>query len=327
MLWFVRAVLLFGCPGLVYWQVSPTLRGIAIGTGVGVVIVAVEMLLERVHLLTMISGVIGAVLGLISAKFFDYAVFQFGNEGFSDTWQQYNVLVRFTLAWLGMILAVQKLSEVDDLDKNILRWGKKRGAGIRIMDTSAVIDGRIMDIMETKFLTGTVVVPRFVLGELHQLADSESNLKRARGRRGLDILARLQENPDIKVKVMDREVPGADVDSKVVRLAKEMNASVVTTDFNLNKVAVLEEVDVLNVNDLAAALKPVVLPGEVMSVFVMKEGKERNQGIGYLDDGTMVVVEDGRNSIGKRAEISVTSILQTSAGRMVFSKFRSEQKK
>ncbi len=184
----------------------------------------------------------------------------------------------------------------------------------------------MIDICETKFLSGTLIAPRFVLQELHHLADSEEALKRARGRRGLDILARLQENPEIPVKIIDKDLPEIpDVDGKVVRLARDLGAKVITTDFNLNKIAALEGVVCLNVNDLGAALKPVVLPGEAMSLFVMKEGKEKDQGIGYLDDGTMVVVEDGKKHIGKRLEVGVTSILQTSAGRMVFGKARGEK--
>ena len=203
---------------------------------------------------------------------------------------------------------------------------RRRGAELKVVDSSAIIDGRIMDICETKFLTGTLVVPRFVLVELQGLADSPDTLKRARGRRGLDILARLQENPEIPVRIMDKEYPGIpDVDGRVVRLAKDLGGRVLTTDFNLNKIAALESVICLNVNDLALSLKPVVLPGESMSVFIMKEGKEKEQGIGYLDDGTMVVVEDGKKFIGKRLEVGVTSILQTSAGRMIFGKSRGER--
>lgn len=323
-LWFIRGVALVGCPVLVYTQVTPTARGVLIGLGIGLAIVALEYLLESVHLLTLISAVIGAVLGIIGAKLLDYTVFQIGNEDLSETWNNYNILVRFTMAWLGMILSVQKLGEVEELDKDLLAMGRRRGRMMKVLDTSAIIDGRIVDILDTKFLQGTLVVPRFVLRELHQLSDSEDNLKRARGRRGLDILARLQESPDIDVKVMDREIPGQDVDMKVVRLAKELGAFVVTTDFNLNKIAVFEETPVLNVNDLAQALKPVVLPGEKMQVFIMKEGKEKEQGVGYLDDGTMVVIDGGKKHLQKRVEAAVTSILQTSAGRMVFAKFRGE---
>ncbi|MDE2141540.1 MAG: TRAM domain-containing protein, partial [Elusimicrobia bacterium] len=182
------------------------------------------------------------------------------------------------------------------------------------------------DVVETHFLSGTLVVPRFVLTELHRLADSEDPLKRARGRRGLDVLARLQENVSIPVKILDKDMPDVKVtEDKIVELAREMGAKIVTTDFNVNKVASLRGVICLNVNDLSTSLKTVVLPGEGMSVFVMKEGKEREQGIGYLDDGTMVVIDDGRRAIGKRVDATVTSIHQTSNGRMIFAKARPEK--
>jgi uncharacterized protein YacL len=201
--------------------------------------------------------------------------------------------------------------------------GKKRGANVKVLDTSAIIDGRLIDIGEAHFLSGSLIVPRFVLTELNFLADSPDPMKRARGRRGLDVLARLQENSEVPVKIMDSDFPDiAEVDEKVVRLAKDLGAKIITTDFNMNKVASLQGVLCLNVNDLGLALKPVVLPGESMPLFVMKEGKEREQGIGYLDDGTMVVVEDGRKQIGKRVDVGVTSILQTSAGRMIFARIR-----
>ena len=196
-----------------------------------------------------------------------------------------------------------------------------------MLDLTAIIDGRIIDICETHFLSGTLVVPRFVLNELHGLAESPDQMKRARGRRGLDILARLQDSKDIPFKVLDKDVPELkDTDAKLVRLARDMGANIVTTEFNMHKLASLEGVAVLNVNDLSTALKPVVLPGENMSLFVMKDGKEKEQGVGYLDDGTMVVVEDGRRWIGRRIEVAVYSILQTSSGRMIFAKAKWDAK-
>ncbi|MCR4295400.1 MAG: PIN domain nuclease, partial [Elusimicrobia bacterium] len=192
-------------------------------------------------------------------------------------------------------------------------------------DCNAIIDGRVAEIVETHFLSGSLVVPRFVLTELHRLADAEDPMKRARGRRGLDVLARLQEGHFVPVRILDKDIPEiSEIEGKVVKLAREMGAKIVTTDFNVNKVATLEGVTVLNINDLSSALKTVVLPGEMMSVFVMKEGKEREQGVGFLDDGTMVVVEDGRRSVGKRLEATVTSIHQTSNGRMIFAKAKPE---
>ncbi|WP_284140990.1 MULTISPECIES: PIN/TRAM domain-containing protein [unclassified Virgibacillus] len=191
----------------------------------------------------------------------------------------------------------------------------------KILDTSVIIDGRIADICQTSFLEGTVVIPQFVLGELQHIADSSDVLKRNRGRRGLDVLNRIQKELPVKVEIYEGDFEEIqEVDSKLIKLAKVINGVVVTNDFNLNKVCDLQGVRVLNINDLANAVKPVVLPGEELVVQVIKDGKEQNQGIAYLDDGTMIVVEEGRNYIGKTIEVLITSVLQTSAGRMIFAK-------
>ena len=325
--WLFRAALVLACPAIVYFaHISPNAMGIGIGLGVGALIVAIEMLIAELNLLTIMAGVLGTAVGIILARLCDYMVFQIGNEELFKTWDRFAALKFFFFGVLGLIIAVRKFPELDDLDKDLLKMGKKRGANIKILDTNVIIDGRVADIVETHFLSGTLVVPRFVLSDLHRLADSEDPLKRARGRRGLDVLARLQENVAVPVKILDKDVPDVrEIEGKVVKLAREMGAKIVTTDFNVNKVASLEGVICLNVNDLSTSLKTVVLPGEPMSVFVMKDGKEREQGIGYLDDGTMVVVEDGRRAIGKRVEATVTSIHQTSNGRMIFAKARPER--
>ena len=192
---------------------------------------------------------------------------------------------------------------------------------LKILDTSVIIDGRIADICQTGFLEGIIVIPQFVLEELQHIADSSDVLKRNRGRRGLDILNRIQKELPIEVQIYEGDFEEIqEVDSKLVKLAKISNGIVVTNDFNLNKVCDLQSVQVLNINDLANAVKPVVLPGEELRVQVIKDGKEQKQGIAYLDDGTMIVVEEGRNYIGKSIEVLVTSVLQTSAGRMIFAK-------
>ncbi|MDE2237599.1 MAG: PIN domain nuclease, partial [Elusimicrobia bacterium] len=282
-IWIFRTFVIATCPAIVYFYTTKSLMGALLGLLVGVLIVAVEMVISRVSLLTMISGVLGAASGLIVAKLLDYTVFQMGNDSLYLAWDRYAALRYFALGVLGLIIAIRKFPEFDDLDKDLFKMGRKRGAELKVLDTSAIIDGRVIDICDTKFLSGTLIVPRFILQELHTLADSADSLKRARGRRGLDILARLQENPDIPVKILDKDVPDvSDVDGKVVRLGKDLGAKVITTDFNLNKIAALEGVTCLNVNDLGMALKPIVLPGEAMALFVMKEGKERDQGVGYL---------------------------------------------
>lgn len=192
---------------------------------------------------------------------------------------------------------------------------------LKILDTSVIIDGRIADICQTGFLEGTLVIPRYVLEELQHIADSSDVLKRNRGRRGLDILNRIQKELDVKVEIYEGDFEEiSEVDSKLVKLAKVVDGIVVTNDFNLNKVCELQGVPVLNINDLANAVKPIVLPGEELNVHVIKDGKEHNQGVAYLDDGTMIVVEEGREYIGKKIEVLVTSVLQTSAGRMIFAK-------
>ncbi|WP_100012621.1 PIN/TRAM domain-containing protein [Lentibacillus sediminis] len=191
----------------------------------------------------------------------------------------------------------------------------------KILDTSVIIDGRIADICQTNFLEGTIVIPQFVLGELQHIADSSDALKRNRGRRGLDVLNRIQKELPVTVEIYEGDFEEiSEVDSKLIKLAKVMDGIVVTNDFNLNKVCDLQGVPVLNINDLANAVKPVVLPGEELVVQVIKDGKEHNQGVAYLDDGTMIVVEEGRNYIGKTIEVLITSVLQTSAGRMIFAK-------
>jgi uncharacterized protein YacL len=189
----------------------------------------------------------------------------------------------------------------------------------KVLDTSVIIDGRIADICETGFLEGTLVVPQFVLRELQQVADSSDSLKRNRGRRGLDILAKIQKMGGVHVQIVETDFPDIrEVDLKLIELSRRMSAKIVTNDFNLNKVAQLRGVAVLNINELANSLKPVVLPGEVLRVFVIKEGKESGQGVAYLDDGTMVVVDQGKKAIGRTIEVTVTSVLQTTAGKMIF---------
>jgi uncharacterized protein YacL len=189
----------------------------------------------------------------------------------------------------------------------------------KLLDTSVIIDGRIADLCETGFLDGTMVIPQFVLKELQMVADSGDTLKRNRGRRGLDILQRIQKMSGVEVTISDVDFPDVrEVDLKLIELARSLQGKIVTNDFNLNKVAQLRGVAVLNINELANALKPVVLPGEVMKVFILKEGKEYNQGVAYLDDGTMVVVDNARKLIGKTIDVVVTSVLQTTAGKMIF---------
>ncbi|RLQ91787.1 PIN/TRAM domain-containing protein [Falsibacillus albus] len=240
------------------------------------------------------------------------------------------ILLTLLLGYLGFQVGFKKRDELINLFSNANRTNKKKVAEdelekpaktLKILDTSVIIDGRIADICQTGFIEGIIVIPQFVLEELQHIADSSDALKRNRGRRGLDILNRIQKELAIEVQIYEGDFEEIqEVDSKLVKLAKLTNGIVVTNDFNLNKVCELQNVQVFNINDLANAVKPVVLPGEELKVQVIKDGKEQNQGIAYLDDGTMIVVEEGRNYIGKYIDVLVTSVLQTSAGRMIFAK-------
>lgn len=320
----LRVLVVLAGPLIGYTQVSADAKGLLVGLVAAGFIIGVELLVERIPLDAIISAVIGAVMGLVAARLLNWSVFLLDNAALYGSVQKYSLITHFVMAALGVMIAIQKRSELELLDRDlIVKGGKKKSLTTYLVDTSVLIDGRIADICDTKFVAGTLVVPRFILRELQAVADSGDGAKRARGRRGLDILARLQENADLPVKLFDKDFPDIkEVDSKLVALAKDLGARVLTTDFNLNKVAALQGITVLNVNDLANALKPVVLPGEPMTLFVLKEGKEREQGVAYLDDGTMVVVEDGRRAIGQKVKVSVTSILQTSAGRLIFAKLQ-----
>jgi uncharacterized protein YacL len=227
------------------------------------------------------------------------------------------------MGYVGLIVGAIK---GDYLDLSVLGGLLHTDSNVKsqhlILDTSVIIDGRVADIAETGFLGGQLVIPQFMLRELQQVADSADSTKRNRGRRGLDILQRIQKNHNLDVHISDIDFPDIrEVDHKLIELAKQLNGKIVTNDFNLNKVAQLRGVQVLNINELANALKPVVLPGEIMKVFVLKEGKEYNQGVAYLDDGTMVVIDNARRLIGKNIDISVTSVLQTTAGKMIFGRY------
>jgi len=318
--WLFRLGVVVACPAIVYFaKIAPNLAGVGIGIGVGLLIVLIEYLVAEINLLTIMGGALGATVGIIVARLVDFGVYQIGNDTLNTVWERYSALRFFAFGVLGLVIAIRKFPELDDLDRDLLKMGKKRGANIKILDTNVIIDGRVADVVDTHFLSGTLVVPRFVLTELHRLADSEDPLKRARGRRGLDVLARLQENVAVPVKILDKDVPDVrEIEGKVVKLAREMGAKIVTTDFNVNKVASLEGVICLNVNDLSTSLKTVVLPGEPMSVFVMKDGKEREQGVGYLDDGTMVVVEEATEAIGSQVAARVRNVIQTTTGRIIF---------
>jgi uncharacterized protein YacL len=232
-------------------------------------------------------------------------------------------MVMLLMSYVGLIVGANKGDLLNLAALGGIFGAEKQGRkSFKILDTSVIIDGRIADIADTGFLDGVVVIPQFVLRELQLVADSADSLKRNRGRRGLDILQRVQKMATVSVQIVEDDFPTVrEVDLKLIELAKVYEGKIITNDFNLNKVAQLQGVEVLNINELANALKPIVLPGETMRVFILKEGKEYNQGVAYLDDGTMVVVDNARKLIGKNVDIAVTSVLQTTAGKMIFGKF------
>jgi len=266
----------------------------------------------RLHPMAYVGGFLGAILGLIIGSLLGYVLLKLEGGIFLF------ILINSIFAYLGYTIGVAWGKELQSLP--VFRH-TKNGDNIRqkVLDTSVIIDGRIPDICDAGFIEGVLIAPQFILNELQHIADSSDPLKRARGRRGLDILNKLQKSPNVKIEISDKDFPKIkEVDSKLIAFAKDVEADILTNDFNLNKVAQIQGVSVLNINQLANAVKPIVLPGESMSVMIAKQGKEKGQGVAYLDDGTMVVVEQGEHLLSKTVEVVVTSILQTPAGRMIF---------
>ena len=237
------------------------------------------------------------------------------------------IILILVFCYLGMIIAMRGKDEFNLIIPYVKFVRQDKKEDIILLDTSVIIDGRVADILQTRFIEGRLVIPRFVLKELQQIADSQDALKRNRGRRGLDILNKLQKTPAFDVRIQEEDFPDIkEVDAKLVKLAKLLGAKIFTNDFNLNKVAELQGITVLNINELANALRPIVLPGEMMEVRISKEGKEHNQGVAYLDDGTMVVIDNSKQLIGQVVKVAVTSVLQTSAGRMIFAKLEDQSR-
>lgn len=275
---------------------------------------AVEDILVKMSAKELLASVLGCVIGLAIANLIGFAFNSFGAVGTVVI-----VFLNIILGYLGFRVARIKKDELDVVsfkEKKVQLSGRPK-----ILDTSVIIDGRILDLLQTGFIEGKIIIPNFVLDELRHIADSSDSLKRNRGRRGLDILNEIQKQLKVPVEIVNYNTKEFfEVDAKLLKMAEDTNSYVVTNDFNLNKVAEFQGVRVLNINELANAIKPIVLPGEVMKVTVMKDGKENGQGIAYLNDGTMIVVEGGRKYIGETIMVIVTSILQTAAGRMIFVK-------
>jgi uncharacterized protein YacL len=309
--------------GILLFLVSPFINNLIINA-----IDYMEKSIQKIPANEILFGSIGAIVGLVMASLLGtlYAHVSF-------FWTIIAVVVAVVLGAIGSDIAVRKREELMSLFSNFRKSGSskdKKGkvtikGEAKILDTSVIIDGRIFDICQTGFVEGSLIIPNFVLEELRHIADSSDGLKRNRGRRGLDILNRIQKELSIDVQIYEKDFPDiSEVDSKLLKLAQVLNGKVVTNDYNLNKVAEFQGVPVLNINELANAVKPVVLPGEEMRVQLIKDGKEPGQGVAYLDDGTMIVVEGGRRHIGETKDVIVTSVLQTAAGRMIFAKQKDE---
>jgi len=298
-----------------------------LGAFVAAFIIGVEIRARKASLKTLIGAAIGSILGIIGAYLIGMLISSQDINTVPGEMKVFlTIILAFFMGYIGLMVGAAKGDYLDLSALGGIFSDKSLKRDYKILDTSVIIDGRIADVSETGFLGGTLIIPNFILAELQQVADSADSSKRQRGRRGLDMLQRLRNNSKLDIQIIETDFPAVkEVDLKLIELGKQLDAVIVTNDFNLNKVSQLRGVSVLNINELANALKPVVLPGEAMRVFVLKEGKEYNQGVAYLDDGTMVVVDNARRLIGKTADIAVTSVLQTTAGKMIFGRLWEEK--
>jgi uncharacterized protein YacL len=297
------------------------------GAGVAFALGGIVMYLETRIRRTQFKTIWSATLGTYAGVFLGWSLGAIYKNVTDDDASALFIRIFFLIImpYIGFLVGVQKSEWFDPA--HLFRFFREKSGGrsYKILDTSVIIDGRVTDLCDTGFIEGTLVVPQFVLKELQFIADASDSLKRQRGRRGLDVLNHLQKSSLVSVVIWEMDYPEIrDVDSKLIELARELDAKIVTNDVNLNKVAKLRGISVLNINELANALRPVVLPGETMRVFILKEGKEKDQGVGYLDDGTMVVVDNSRRMIGQNIDITVTSVLQTTVGKMIFGRYNEE---
>lgn len=317
----LRILFITGSVIIGYYQApEPSgLLGAFIGAVASGIIIIAEIGMRNTSLKGLSSTVFGLILGLIMAKLVGDA---FSVAPISqDSLLRIRLMLTLVFCYLGMLIGLRGKDEFNIIIPYVRLRRQDQSEDVTLLDTSVVIDGRIVDIFKTKFLGGKIIIPKFVLKELQQIADSTDPIKRQRGRRGLEMLHSIQKESGLDISIHDEDFPEvAEVDAKLVKLAKILEAKILTVDFNLNRVATIQGIKVLNINELSNALKPVVFPGEEMQLKLIKEGKEHNQAVGYLDDGTMVVVEDARRLIGQEVRVVVTSVLQTQAGRMIFTK-------
>jgi len=300
--------------------------GAVIGFVLALALITAEVLMRKVSIRNLSAGLAGLVFGIFMSWVLTSVIRLVPMN--PEIYFVVQIILTIIFCYLGMAIALRGKDEFSLIIPYIKFERHDQEEQLVLLDTSVIIDGRVSDICQTKFISGRLVIPRFVLKELQQIADSQDSLKRNRGRRGLDILNKIQKSSYIDVKIAEEDFPElTEVDAKLIKLAKVLGGKILTNDYNLNKIAELQGVVVLNINDLANALKPVVLPGELLPVRITKEGKEYNQGVAYLDDGTMVVVDNARYLIGQTLDVIVTSVLQTSAGRMIFAKIENGKKK
>lgn len=325
-LWVLRATLVIAVAAIVA-DVRPfgtSLSG-ALGLGLftGAIIMLAEMRLRHAALKRVVGGAIGLFFGVAGAAMAAAALRSAVGDSTSAALQ---ILILLLGAYLGVVVGGAQGESLNLGGVTALKEETPRMVIGKIFDTSVIIDGRVAEVAEAGFLDGPIIIPRFVLWELQSIADSSDAARRNRGRRGLDMLKRLQDNAELQVQIVEDDFPRLkEVDQKLVELAKHYGGKIVTNDFNLNKLAAVQGVAALNINELANAVKPVVLPGELMRVLIQKEGKEHDQGVAYLDDGTMVVVDHARHLISKKVDISVTSVIQTAAGKMIFGKLEQDR--
>lgn len=297
--------------------------GAAAAFGLGLIMMVLETRIRRAPFRVIWSAGMGLLVGILLGWLLGSIYQAVVESPEMATFTRIFFLV--IMPYIGLLVGTRKSEWLDPAYWSGLFKDKKTGRSTKILDTSVIIDGRIADLCDTGFVEGDLVIPQFVLKELQLVADSPDALKRQRGRRGLDVLGRLQKSAQVSVTISDLDFPDLrDVDSKLIECAKAMGAKIMTNDYNLNKVAHIQGLQVLNVNELTNALRPVALPGEAMSVFILKEGKEKDQGVAYLEDGTMVVVDNSRRVIGQTVNITVTSVLQTTVGKMIFGRFNGE---
>lgn len=326
----VRIILIMACSisgyAIVYYTsesnstlIFKSVGGFIIGLLIALSVIGIEKEIRKLSLKVIIGGVAGMIIGLMIALIFGFGlnfVSKIRENQQAIPWIY--LLITGIFGYLGLFLGSKKIEEF-----NFLNPEPNTSHDYRVLDTSVIIEGRIADICDSGFIEGDLIVPRFVLNELQFLADSSDSMKRLRGRRGLDVLNHMQKSSNINIEIVEQDFPKIKgVDGKLVALAKQLNAKLLTNDYNLNKVAQLQGVRVLNINELANAMKPVVLPGEQMTVKIIREGKETGQGVGYLDDGTMIIVDSGQKMLNMNVDVVVTSVLQTTAGRMIFSELK-----